>query len=230
MIWLALSFGLVSSLHCVAMCGPLQAVVMGQWLQSKNRYHWLVYHAGRFFVYALLGAGAALAGKAFGLPHWQSQFTIIAGLILLFGYFGFKALKWDQKLFALITPFLHRLKPKAQKGAVKNKFWYFSSGAVNGLLPCGMVYAALLPAIASDSLWQGATYMLGFGLGTLPLLLGFNWFSHGLMLRFGSWVPRLIPLTVVVISALLILRGLQLDIPFISPAEPTAAAGADGCR
>ena len=57
--------------------------------------------------------------------------------------------------------------------------------------------------------------MLVFGLGTLPLLLAFNLFSNSLMLRFGGMFQRLIPLTVVVISALLILRGLQLDIPFI---------------
>jgi len=230
MIWLALSFGLISSLHCLAMCGPLQAVVMGQWLKSKNKYNWLTYHAGRLSTYALLGFGVALAGKALGLPQWQAKFTLFAGLILLFGYFGFKALKWDQKLFGLVTPFLHRLKPKATRGQTKNQAWYFATGAVNGLLPCGMVYAALLTALSANSLSLGALYMVVFGLGTLPLLLSFNWFSHSLLLRFGSWVPRLIPITVVLISVLLILRGMQLDIPFISPAQPLGLAGADGCR
>jgi sulfite exporter TauE/SafE len=212
------------------MCGPLQAVVMGQWLKSKNKNHWFIYHAGRLSTYALLGIGAALAGKTLGLPQWQSEFTIAAGLLLLFGYFGFKALKWDQKLFGLITPFLHRLKPKTTRGQTKNYAWYFSSGAVNGLLPCGMVYAALLAALAANSLVLGAVYMLVFGLGTIPLLLTFNWFSHSLLLRFGAWVPQLIPITVVAVSVLLILRGMQLDIPFISPAQPAVMAGADGCR
>lgn len=227
MIWIALSFGLLSSLHCVAMCGPLQAVVMGQWLQSGARYHWGIYHLGRLFTYAVLGLLAASFGQALGVPHWQGNFSLIAGLLLLFGYFGFKALHWDRKFMALLSPFLQKLRPGVE--GKKGLFWYASSGALNGLLPCGMVYAALLPAMAAKNPAWGAAYMLAFGAGTLPLLLGFNLFSQQILLRFGRYFHRLIPLSIIIIATLLILRGLHLDIPLLSPELPKAGASVETC-
>lgn len=225
MIWLAFTFGLLSSAHCLAMCGPLQAVVMGQWLSSKSQYKWLTYHLGRLITYSILGLMAAFLGNAIGIPHLQSEFTIAAGLILLSGYFGMKLLKWDKKIFAQVMPILHQLKPKGKKGV----WFYYSSGALNGLLPCGMVYAALLPAASADELYNGAVYMLFFGLGTFPLLFVFNLFSNALMLRFGAHFQRLIPISVVLIALLLVLRGMQLDIPYISPPEQISSASAEGC-
>ncbi|MDZ7847908.1 MAG: sulfite exporter TauE/SafE family protein [Owenweeksia sp.] len=105
MIWVALSFGLVSSLHCTIMCAPLQAVVMGQWLRSGKKANWLLYHSGRIFTYVTLGLGVGIVGTAMGVPTWQAEFTIIAGLLLLLGYFGFKTFQWDRQLYRLITLF-----------------------------------------------------------------------------------------------------------------------------
>jgi hypothetical protein len=227
MIGIAFSFGLFSSLHCIAMCGPLQAVVMGQWLQSKSRYNWLWYHAGRFSTYMFLGILAASLGNAIGIPAWQSEATLITGITLLVGYFGFKLLKWDQKFYSILMPFLNRLKPKA-KGK-KGLLWYFSTGSINGLLPCGMVYAALLPAAASESIGMGAVMMLAFGLGTLPLLATFNLASNQLSLRFGALFQKAIPIGVVIVAILLIVRGLQLDIPYLSPPAPKAMATTEAC-
>jgi len=227
-IALAFSFGLLSSLHCLAMCGPLQAMVMGQWLRNGKRGNWLWYHTGRLGVYAFLGLLAALFGNALGIPQWQSEFTVMAGLVLLFGYFGLRALRADKKLYGLIQPLLLRLRPdqKAPRGV----WWFVSSGMVNGLLPCGMVYAALLAPLSADHLLWGPGYMLVFGLGTVPLLLTFNLSSQQLLLRYGALFQRLIPVGIVVISALLILRGLQLDIPFLSPEFAPPGTSAEGCR
>ncbi len=227
MIWVAFTFGLLSSLHCLAMCGPLQAVVMGQWLQSKHQANWLSYHAGRLGTYVLLALIASFIGSSLGIPDLQGSFTIIAGLLLLFGYFGFKALKWDRKTMQIIAPLLAKLQKKV-KGK-KHPLWFGFSGALNGLLPCGMVYAALVPALGLESLNEAALYMLAFGLGTLPLLLGFNFFSNSLMLRFAPHMQKLIPVSILLISALLILRGLELDIPVLSPEMPKSGASAEIC-
>lgn len=228
MLWVAFTFGLLSSLHCLAMCGPLQAVVMGQWLQSKRRGNWLLYHAGRLGMYLLMALVVSFIGHSFGIPDLQGSFTIIAGLLLIFGYFGIKALKWDRKSLALFGPVLGKMQQKIR--GRKNPLWYTMSGALNGLLPCGMVYAALVPTLGLELRTDALLYMLAFGLGTLPLLLGFNFFSNALLLRFGPYFNRLIPLSIVLIGTLLILRGMELDIPFISPEMPQAGASTETCR
>jgi sulfite exporter TauE/SafE len=227
MLALAFTFGLLSSLHCLAMCGPLQAVVMGQWLRSKNTAHWFLYHSGRIAMYMSLAVITSLIGSSLGIPKLQGSFTLIAGLVLLFGYFGFKALKWDRKIMQIIGPFLGKMqrKVKGKKGGL----WFVGSGALNGLLPCGMVYAALVPALGLEQTFDAILYMAAFGLGTLPLLLGFNLFSNKLILRFAPFLNRLVPISIVLISALLILRGLELDIPYLSPELPKPGASAETC-
>lgn len=227
MIWIAFSFGLLSSLHCVAMCGPLQAVVMGQWLQSKNSASWAIYHGGRLLTYMILALVASFIGTSLGIPSWQGSFTIWAGLILVFGYFGFKALKWDRKFMQLLGPFLSKMQRKVR--GKKNPLWYFISGSLNGLLPCGMVYAALVPALGLSSTWEAITYMAAFGAGTLPLLFGFNLFSNTLMLKLGPHLNKLVPFSILLIAALLLLRGLELDIPYLSPEMPKPGASSETC-
>ncbi|MGK0406782.1 MAG: sulfite exporter TauE/SafE [Roseivirga sp.] len=227
MIGIAFSFGLLSSLHCAAMCAPLQAVIMGQWLNNKKKGNWIIYHAGRLSTYMLLGLIASLFGQSIGVPNWQGDFTIMAGILLLAGYFGFKFLQWDRKFNQLLVPLLRKLQPKAQ--GKKKSIWFFSSGALNGFLPCGMVYAALLPAAGAASLSMGMFYMLVFGLGTIPLLAGLNLFSNKILLTYGKFIPKLIPISVVLIATLLIIRGLELDIPYLSPALPKAGALIEAC-
>lgn len=227
MIGIAFSFGLLSSLHCAAMCAPLQAVIMGQWLNNKKKGNWLIYHAGRLSTYMLLGLIAALFGQSIGIPNWQGDFTIMAGILIIAGYFGFKLLQWDRKFNQLLAPILRKLQPKAQ--GKKKSIWFFSSGALNGFLPCGMVYAALLPAAGAASLSMGMFYMLVFGLGTIPLLAGLNLFSNKVLLTYGKFIPKLIPISVVLIATLLIIRGLELDIPYLSPALPKPGALIEAC-
>lgn len=228
MIWIAFTFGLISSLHCSLMCAPLQAVVMGQWLRNGKSSNWLLYHSGRIFTYSMLGLLIGLLGTAVGLPRWQSEFSIVAGLVLLFGYFGVKAMKWDRGLNRIITPFLIRLQPKLR--SKKGSFWYFASGSLNGLLPCGMVYAALIPAAGTASLWQAGLAMAAFGAGTLPLLLSLNLAGNRFFLHQPRILNKLIPLTVILISSILILRGMDLGIPYLSPEMPVAGVAAEGCK
>ena len=212
------------------MCSPLQAVVMGQWLRTKNRYRWLIYHAGRISTYIVLGLLVGLIGEAAGIPQWQGSFTIIAGVVLLLGYALIKILKWDRKIFTFISPVLIRAQNKVRKGGGGAPMT-FLSGSLNGLLPCGMVYAALLPVASLNSSLNSMGYMLAFGLGTLPLQLVANFTLNSFGRFLGRHSNKVIPITVVFISSLLILRGMELDIPYISPATPAATdAAAAGCK
>jgi sulfite exporter TauE/SafE len=210
------------------MCGPLQAVIMGQWLNGKTKGHWLLYHLGRISTYIIMALAVYALGSSIGLPKMQGSFTLIAGLSLLFGYFGLKALKWDRKAFQVLAPFLARGQRKV-KGK-KNSIWFLISGSLNGLLPCGMVYAALIPAIGLSQWSDVVFYMMAFGLGTLPLLLGFNLFSNTLLLKLGSHSRKLVPISIVFIACLLIVRGLELDIPYLSPALPKSGASLEVCN
>jgi sulfite exporter TauE/SafE len=91
-------------------------------------------------------------------------------------------------------------------------------GLFNGLLPCGLVYMALLASISMGSILGGALYMFIFGLGTLPMLLAAAYFGK----QFKSMKPALfgkaVPAFVAFIAILLIVRGLGLGIPYLSPA------------
>lgn len=229
MIAVAFSLGLISSLHCLGMCAPLQAVVMGQWLRSGKVHQALLYHGGRLMIYAFMGMAVALLGKWIGLPRWQGSFTIIAGVVLLLGYFGFRLLKWDRQFFALISPLLLRVQTRLRKRK-GHAGLLFLSGALNGLLPCGMVYAALLPAVTAGSVAHSGLYMFVFGAGTLPMLLATHWLAGRLGAPLRQMGRHLIPLTVVLLSGLLILRGMELGIPFISPEIAAIAEAGEGCR
>mgnify|MGYP006432201693 CR=1 FL=1 len=227
MLALAFSFGLVSSLHCLAMCGPLQAVVMGQWLRGGAAWQWGLYHGGRLLSYALLGSLAHSLGTGLGVARWQNDFSLVAGITLLVGYFVLRLLRWDRQLYGLFLPFFQKLRRRLEG---QNRILRFAGwGALNGLLPCGMVYAAAITAIGSPSLQWGALTMLAFGAGTLPLLFSFNWLGQNLLLRLGLNWSRLAPLAIVILSSLLIVRGMALDIPFLSPDAPLSSAGTQAC-
>jgi sulfite exporter TauE/SafE len=90
-------------------------------------------------------------------------------------------------------------------------------GVANGLLPCGMVYIALTGAMATAKISDAATFMLLFGVGTLPLLFVFNFYGVRLQVSVKQRIKLIAPLVIVIMGLLLILRGLNLGIPYISP-------------
>jgi sulfite exporter TauE/SafE len=91
-------------------------------------------------------------------------------------------------------------------------------GFFNGLLPCGLVYLAVAGAVASGDTISGAVYMLAFGFGTLPLMFIFSAFGNWLGFKQRLFIRKYLPVFSVTIAILLILRGLNLGIPYVSPA------------
>jgi sulfite exporter TauE/SafE len=90
-------------------------------------------------------------------------------------------------------------------------------GILNGLLPCGVVYIALTGALATGSALTGMGYMALFGLGTLPLMLTISLAGNMVSLSFRKTLGKLTPYVMIFFATLLILRGLNLGIPYISP-------------
>ncbi len=93
----------------------------------------------------------------------------------------------------------------------------FFIGMLNGLLPCGLVYMAIAGAIGTGSVGMGTLYMILFGLGTIPMLLGISLAGNLLSLAVRKRINKLIPVLVVVVGIFFILRGLSLGIPYLSP-------------
>jgi uncharacterized protein len=91
-------------------------------------------------------------------------------------------------------------------------------GMLNGLLPCGLVYVALAGAVAQGRFLAGITFMALFGLGTLPTMLAIGLSGKVFPVAWRMNLRGAIPFAVCTLAVLLILRGLALGIPYISPA------------
>jgi sulfite exporter TauE/SafE len=90
-------------------------------------------------------------------------------------------------------------------------------GLLNGLLPCGLVYVACAGAVTSGGILEGTQYMAAFGLGTFPMMLAIGLSGALVPLSLRLKLRRTIPVCVFLLGALLILRGMSLHIPYLSP-------------
>ena len=101
-----------------------------------------------------------------------------------------------------------------QKADYKSRF---TTGILNGFLPCGMVYMALTASLASGGILQSATFMALFGLGTLPFMFAVVLLGNLMTTAFRLKILKFVPVMMILLGGLFILRGLELGIPYISP-------------
>ena len=94
---------------------------------------------------------------------------------------------------------------------------FFAGGMINGLLPCGMVYIALLASLALQDPWAGGVYMFAFGVGTIPLMLALMLSGRLFSLNLRQKFLRSLPYLAVVIGMMFILRGSGLGSHYVSP-------------
>ena len=103
-------------------------------------------------------------------------------------------------------------------------------GLLNGLLPCGLVYAALAGAAATGGPLGGALFMAAFGLGTIPAMLAVSLAGRLITAPWRARFQRAVPVAMAVLAVLFIVRGLSLGIPYLSPdLSPEAVAGGRSC-
>ncbi|MEO1625830.1 MAG: sulfite exporter TauE/SafE family protein, partial [Bacteroidota bacterium] len=211
----AFFIGLFGSIHCLGMCGPLAlALPMAHQSTPKRLLNTLLYHIGRILVYALLGTVLGLIGEGIWLAGLQRVAAIAMG-IMLFLSIPF-LYKFEQKVWA--TKGFQRWSAILQKGLGRllqrpSSLSFFGVGALNGLLPCGMVYLALAGALTQNHPIDGFFYMITFGAGTLPLMLGLMFFGNKLLAKTGSWIRPFLYVSIWIIGLLSILRGFQVDLP-----------------
>ncbi|PTL99182.1 MAG: hypothetical protein DA407_16965 [Bacteroidetes bacterium] len=216
----ALILGLLGSLHCVGMCGPIAFMLPVDRSNSYRKVSQIaVYHFGRLLAYSLIGLVFGLVGKSLYIFGIQQQLSIIIGVLMivlvLIPYQTLGKYNLSRPLNKIISKVKSSL-GKALKKKTANTF--LTIGFLNGFLPCGLVYMAVFGAVATGSLLEGSLYMVLFGLGTIPLMTSAIYLGKFLNTTIKQRIQKAIPVFVVIIGVLFILRGLGLGIPYLSPA------------
>lgn len=214
-----LSIGFLGSVHCIGMCGPLAlALPVVQGNKATALYQIGMYNLGRACVYALLGIFVGFIGSRFNVWGLQQFLSIAAGiLILCFAAMQFKIAirnRWLQAAHAFIQRSLSQVLRSA-----KGPFAFFLIGNLNALLPCGLVYVGLTGALATGNILQGGWLMFFFGLGTMPAMVSVMLLRNRFSFSFRKKLNRAVPYVVSVMAIMLILRGMNLGIAYISPAK-----------
>ncbi len=226
MIWPVIiagfTLGAVGSLHCVGMCGPLSLALPTQHLSGTRKFlSLLLYQVGRIITYSIFGLLFGLAGRSIYMAGIQQRFSILLGVIILLlslFYFLRKTrirLSFLDQFYIFIQQLISGLLRKA-----KGPAGFFLMGVANGFLPCGMVYLAVAAAISSTGISQAVAFMAAFGAGTLPAMMIVAYLGQVISLSVRRAMRKAVPYFVVIMAVVLILRGLNLGIPYISPDMP----------
>ena len=228
MIWPILiagfTVGAAGSLHCVGMCGPLSlALPVHHLSKGKKFFSLLLYQFGRIITYSTIGLLFGLAGRRIYIAGYQQWFSVSMGFVVL----SMAALYFISKKTVHLS-FLNRFYLLVQGMVVRilksstNQFSFLLLGMANGLLPCGMVYIALATTLSFTEISQSVLFMAMFGAGTLPAMMLVGYAGQLVKPEYRIALRRLVPVFISLMGAVLILRGMNLGIPFISPQLPHA--------
>ncbi len=198
--------GLITSLHCLAMCGGInmsQTVRKAESPQSTTQTLMpsLLYNAGRVLSYTLIGGIVGAIGSVFSLSNTgKAVVSLIAGVFMLI--MGLNRLD--------IVPWLTRLQPRLPKLFTKGMDGKgpFVVGLLNGFMPCGPLQAMQIYALGTGSFATGALSMLLFSLGTVPLMFGLGALSSLMSSKFTKHMMKVSAALVLVLGLVMLGRGL----------------------
>ena len=198
--------GLLGSLgHCVGMCSAVVVLLDRQASFQGSNSAWVLAHLGRITTYALLGLTVGLLGQSLyifsaDLPRIQGILSILFAIIAFYMALAFIGIVPSPELFfsGLVSKWgktMRGLKSPAP----------FVAGMLWGLLPCGLVITALIPAITSGSGAQGALNMIVFGVATIPSLFAVKWLAQKTVSR--TWSRSLASVVMMVFGFQFAMRG-----------------------
>jgi len=203
MFYTAILMGLAGSLHCAGMCSPLATAV------TRNRPFLLstiLYNSGRVLIYALLGAMAAALGSFIDLSPYQQVISIVLGCLFILAGLGFQNMRLPL-IGRAITSFTFNLKNAfASIINQKSSTTTFMLGMINGMLPCGLTYLALSACLILPSTIDGFLFMIFFGLGTWPVMVGLTKLMNFAMLKNRFSLARFSKIAMVLIGCTLLMR------------------------
>jgi len=212
--WTAFLLGLIGSLHCAGMCGPLALALPSRGNLARFGAGRVAYNIGRILTYCLLGLVFGLAGRTAVLAGIQRWVSIVIGAAVLAGLLLSRRLALWRPATALVGFLKSRMSGLLAQHSIGASAML---GMLNGLLPCGLVYVACAGSVVAGSLLAGAQYMAFFGAGTIPMMLTIGLSGKFFPISLRLKLRRVIPASVILLGVLLIFRGLSLGIPFLSP-------------
>lgn len=225
MIWQILisgfSLGVLSSFHCIGMCGPLalSLPVQKKSIQIKILSS-VLYNLGRISTYAFMGFLMGIIGRSFFIAGFQQYFSIFIGAVILIflvfkvtGKQFFVTQKFNQKIQQFVLLFLNK----------EQNYTMYLLGMANGLLPCGMVYLAIAGALAFGDINSSILFMIFFGLGTMPAMMTLTLFRFSIQNKSRAFIKKLTPFVIAIMGLMLIARGLNLGVPYLSPKLQSSA-------
>lgn len=180
----ALVVGLVTSVHCVGMCGPIACGLSAMpATESERMLAATSYHGARLTSYAIIGAICGAIGKQPLQWIFHSPAVILPWiLVLVFLVFAFGLEKRLPRPAALLKHASRLQFKTARLTPVRSGL---ALGFLTPLLPCGPLYLLFGAALLSGSGWRGAEFALAFGLGTVPLLWLAQTQLHRMKRRFS---------------------------------------------
>ena len=214
-----LVLGLMGSFHCAGMCGPIAIALplRGDNMRQKV-FGGVLYNLGRTVTYGIMGAVFGLVGQGLQMVGFQQWVSIIMGVLMVASVLFPKLFKKQYDLDSSMFSFVGKLKNALKRLFTKKSYKaLFLIGLLNGYLPCGLVYIALAGALGTGSVLFGTLFMILFGLGTMPMLLGISLLGNMASAKLRNKVNKFIPAVVVFVGIMFILSGLNLGIPFFSP-------------
>lgn len=216
----AISLGFLGSFHCIGMCGPIAlALPVHHYSPVKKSLGIFLYNAGRIATYAVIGLLFGLLGQSFFMGSFQQTLSIGIGILLLVSVWFTRLSHFNRPAIGFLYRFVNSV--KLRLGMLfhrKGLRFLFLIGLLNGLLPCGLVYLGIAGSITSGNYLKGAEFMLCFGLGTMPVMYSVSFLGQFITMKNRNRIRRAMPFVVTAMALMLIVRGLNLGIPYLSPA------------
>jgi hypothetical protein len=227
MILPGIILGFMGSLHCLGMCGPIAFMLP---VDRKNHLRGSLqvgaYHLGRVMAYTVIGLLFGILGKGLGVFGIQQKLSVIIGLLMILSVLLPLKNSYGQRALKPVYRLISRIKSRLGKELGRQgPDTFLTIGFLNGLLPCGLVYMAVLGSFAMGNPLESSLFMTAFGLGTIPLMSSAVYFGNFAKASLRQRMKRMIPAVVIFIGILFILRGMGLGVPYLSPA-PASQIGA----
>lgn len=230
-IFAGLAFGFLGSVHCIGMCGPLALSLPGapgaRWRYAVER---MVYNLGRAVTYTTLGGVVGALGALVSFSGVQQWMSIGIGLVMVLGAVVPWVSRHVSRLERVPARFMGRvMRPIQSMYRRGGMLAMLGVGLLNGLLPCGFVYAALATAVTAGSTITSMSFMAAFGLGTIPAMFAVSLLGRLASVTWRARLQKVVPVGLVIVGLLLILRGLSLG-TLLSPDLKEALFTPGTCR